>query len=535
MADGFTRTLTPAWIVYVDGRRLDPEHEGLLKAIRVENNLNKISTCTLSFSDDISSKGILTLLSSVSVHIGYKDDIQVVFYGDITARHYSFNDRGEKYEVLCSNVLQRMNHGMQCNAFEHKTPAAIIRETIERYGLQAEVEEFGPEYEFTAQRYCSAYEYIQSLSKTYGKEIYAWGNTVYVQDEITIKDDQIVYEKGKTLISCYAENSLICEKGAFFIDTDIRNGDDIKGGSANPEKGKYKHYIVSYCVDNEDAENKAYGYLKNILKKYRRADIKVGGDYRLQPGMRVELKYVDNNTDGEYITEQVRHEIDKRGYVTYAELYKPITPTGKPRDRVNKKTKKEEKQQPEEQKEKAAVAEDLSKSIHNPVWKKNGKQISKALVGDEVTLCADTHNIADGTAATIKIVEKDADGNDDDVTILSAKVQNNKIECAWKVVYTADDDDADSEQEKKEKGYTLPEYAFTVECDGEKSAESGQLDVRGWIKTKFTDKRTGKPLANKKYTVYLLDGSTIKGSTDENGFVDLKELKYGEYFIIFKD
>ncbi|ERJ93241.1 SpaA isopeptide-forming pilin-related protein [Treponema lecithinolyticum] len=150
-------------------------------------------------------------------------------------------------------------------------------------------------------------------------------------------------------------------------------------------------------------------------------------------------------------------------------------------------------------------------------------------------MCADTHNIADGTSATIKIVEKDDDGNDDEVATLKTTVQNNKIECAWKVVYTADDDDADSEQEKKEKGYTLPEYAFTVECDGEKSAESGQLDVRGWIKTKFTDKRTGKPLANKKYTVYLLDGSTIKGSTDENGFVDLKELKYGEYFIIFKD
>ena len=66
-------------------------------------------------------------------------------------------------------------------------------------------------------------------------------------------------------------------------------------------------------------------------------------------------------------------------------------------------------------------------------------------------------------------------------------MQNNKIECAWKVVYTADDDDADSEQEKKEKGYTLPEYAFTVECDGEKSTESGQLDVRGWISITFNE------------------------------------------------
>ena len=53
--------------------------------------------------------------------------------------------------------------------------------------------------------------------------------------------------------------------------------------------------------------------------------------------------------------------------------------------------------------------------------------ITKALVGDEVTLCANTHNIADGTAATIKIVEKDADGADDDVTTLKTTVRNNKI------------------------------------------------------------------------------------------------------------
>lgn len=35
-----------------------------------------------------------------------------------------------------------------------------------------------------------------------------------------------------------------------------------------------------------------------------------------------------------------------------------------------------------------------------------------------------------------------------------------------------------SRQELEEKGYTLPEYAFTVESSGVKSEESGQLDVR---------------------------------------------------------
>ena len=121
------------------------------------------------------------------------------------------------------------------------------------------------------------------------------------------------------------------------------------------------------------------------------------------------------------------------------------------------------------------------------MWKKDGEPITKALVGDEVYLCAEVTDIDDGTTAKIKIVEKDDDGNDDDLTVLTDKVHDGKIRCDWKVVYMEDNDDAGSQKEQGEKGYTLPEYAFTVECDGEKSAESGQLDVRGWINIKFNE------------------------------------------------
>ena len=121
------------------------------------------------------------------------------------------------------------------------------------------------------------------------------------------------------------------------------------------------------------------------------------------------------------------------------------------------------------------------------MWKKDGEPITKALVGDEVYLCADVRDIAEGTTAKIKIVEKDDDGNDDEVESPNTKVQNGKIKCKWKVVYMEDNDDAESQQEQEEKGYTLPEYAFTIECDGEKSGESPRLNVRGWINIKFNE------------------------------------------------
>ena len=181
-------------------------------------------------------------------------------------------------------------------------------------------------------------------------------------------------------------------------------------------------------------------------------------------------------------------------------------------------------------------AEEKSPKISNPHWEdENGKTLTKALIGDEVFLCADVTDIADGASAKIKIVEKDDDGNDDFVTELIAAIQDGKIRRKWKVVYMADDDDTDSQKEMEEKGYTLPEYAFTVECDGTKSEESGQLDVRGWIKTQYIDKKTGKPLANKKYIIYLLNGDEINGSTDDSGFVLQNDLKAGKYFIDFEE
>ena len=118
-------------------------------------------------------------------------------------------------------------------------------------------------------------------------------------------------------------------------------------------------------------------------------------------------------------------------------------------------------------------------AILNPRWEDTkGQAITKALVGDEVYLCADITDIADGATATIKIVEKDDDGKDDNVATLSAGVSGGRIKCKWQVTYTADEDDANSQQELTEKGYTLPEYAFVVECDGATSGESGVLEVR---------------------------------------------------------
>ena len=168
-------------------------------------------------------------------------------------------------------------------------------------------------------------------------------------------------------------------------------------------------------------------------------------------------------------------------------------------------------------------AEEKNPSITSPHWEdENGKAITKALVGDEVFLCADVTDIADGATATIRIVEKDDDGNDDFVTELSTAVQEGKIRCKWKVVYTEDNDDTESQKEMEEKGYTLPEYAFTVECDGVESEESGQLDIKDEIvlTVKNFDELKGKTLK-----LVWKDGSSKEIP------IDSEKLKISDIFI----
>ncbi len=175
-------------------------------------------------------------------------------------------------------------------------------------------------------------------------------------------------------------------------------------------------------------------------------------------------------------------------------------------------------------------------AISNPRWEDTmGQAITKALVGDEVYLCADITDIADGATATIKIVEKDANGKDDPVTTLSAVVSGGIIKCQWKVQYTADEDGEDSQQELEEKGYTLPEYAFVVECGGATSGESGVLKVRGGLKVQLKDKKTNTLLKNVKISLKQ-HGSIFKTlTTDENGYFELMEIPVGEYEIVLED
>ena len=309
-------------------------------------------------------------------------------------------------------------------------------------------------------------------------------------------------------------------------------------------------------TDEKDALEVARSVLLGRSLQFQSCDAKTEGSGHIRPGNRLTVKYLGKHSDGEYLVQSVEHSLSVQdGYFTTCHLIRNFCEVGGnnrnisaiDRERIDRQSANTQNEtaaatssgsgnQVETQNDTENSSAEKTPTITNPRWEdENGRTITKALVGDEVYLCADVTDIADGATAKIKVIEKDDDGNDDFVAELSTAVQEGKILCKWKVVYTEDNDDTDSRQELEEKGYTLPEYAFTAESSGVKSEESGQLDVTGGLKVQLKEKKTNAILKNIKISLKQNDSIYKTLTTDENGCFELMEIPIGEYEIILEN
>ena len=554
--------------------RLGTGYEGALKRIYIHDRLDFAGTASLLFGSsplDFCKDGAFAIGSEVSIHLGYKDDVQEVFAGEVTG----FAPRLDEYsaplmEVKMHSKLHRLNKGTRCASFEHKTPAGIIRDIVQGYNLNADVEEFGPEYNYIEQKNLTDYGYIMYLAGKYGKTVYCHGNTVHVKTEITPTDDDVVLEWGKTIISARTKTDLAAQlsavtatgwnmrKCAGFTATATMKDVPLKIGGEycweDNAKGYDPHKVgqlsSSSFTDEKDAMEVARSVLLGRSLQFQSCEAKTEGNCRIRPGNRLTVKYLGRHSDGEYLVYSVEHDFSVQdGYFTTCHLKRNFCGVSNNRSISAIDRERIDRQGANAQEENAAATSsgsgnheetqndtenssaEKTPSITNPRWEdENGRTLTKALVGDEVFLCADVTDIADGATAKINIVEKDDDGNDDFVAELSTSVQEGKIRRKWKVIYTEDTDDTESQKEMEEKGYTLPEYAFTVECDGVESEESGQLDVYADFIAKLTFK--GRPMKNYPYVLKLADGSYKTGETNDDGYIIENEIPIGKVQII---
>ncbi|MBL4850273.1 MAG: hypothetical protein JKY65_32495 [Planctomycetes bacterium] len=150
-------------------------------------------------------------------------------------------------------------------------------------------------------------------------------------------------------------------------------------------------------------------------------------------------------------------------------------------------------------------------------------------VGETVQLVAEPVNAPDGTAATFKIYEYDADGHHDPITTLSGEVAGGAARTSWVFEAYEDTDDEATELEQ-ERGYTAPEFVFEVQIADEQ-AESDLLEYRHWIEFRLSD-HEGNPKAGVTLYLVLPDESQLPQETDEQGVARWEGIPPGEDYEI---
>ena len=331
--------LTPVWIVYVDGQRLDIAHEGALQRIVVDDKLNDVGVATLEFDTSylqVRDAGTFWLESEVSVHLGYKDDCQQVFVGEVTEFIQEYREYGhQRLKVVCKNCLHRLQNAHQALSVESKTLSEALVSRLESYGIKAQVDSFGTKKYFVESQ-ITDYEFLMESANKYGKTVYAHGNKVYVQDEVTISNEDVVLEWGKSLVYFRGRESLKGQlSGCSFVGWDSRKGQGITGrvslgevpvkvgggrsweDNSKAAGGRWHSTIMEESLrDREEAVVLAKAYLQNLSMQYQMAECKCEGDQRIFPGMRVTVKYVGESYSGEYIANHVLHEFSVYGGYT---------------------------------------------------------------------------------------------------------------------------------------------------------------------------------------------------------------------------
>ncbi len=172
-------------------------------------------------------------------------------------------------------------------------------------------------------------------------------------------------------------------------------------------------------------------------------------------------------------------------------------------------------------------------ALYNASWTQNENVIKKAVIGDRIAVSAfaDASKVPDGTGVFVRIFCKNPqfdrllDDTGGLITEIRTSVKQSRVNAEFLLM--------DFPELSDQIEYVVPRYSFKITADnGYEIAESPQLSVYAMIKTQLVDADTGRVLYNRPYLVQKPSGEIVtRGKSDNNGFVEVRWLGFGQYYI----
>ncbi|WP_028973404.1 phage late control D family protein [Spirochaeta cellobiosiphila] len=334
------QTLTPGFIIYINGTRLGVDQESSVKKIVINDRLDGPAGFTVYLSDmnqEWAGFADFGEGNQFSIHLGYKDNIEEVILGDVVSVCGELKKNTTAMTIIKGrNSLHRLKTGLKTKVFSETTITDIISQVASDAGLSVDVDEVGGETLFWVQRNQSDYDMIMSLASQYNCSVWGDGETLYFKQQTESTED-VVLEWGKTLLefSCVNDvQQLVTEVevigwdsqtgtsvlGTASLDdiTQLVGGEELGGHIVEDNFGPRKVVLNDHsAIDQDTADSLAMEYLTRNSFNYVRAHGKCEGDYRIKAGIEIEIVGVGDKFAGTYLVEEVNHILQSQtGYRT---------------------------------------------------------------------------------------------------------------------------------------------------------------------------------------------------------------------------
>jgi phage protein D len=345
----------PAFQVQINGTDLNADISRNIEEVSVTSEKDSMNSCSLTVANTYpemrwthtSDSGLFKEGNSVIVLMGYVDDLQEVFNGEITAVTATFPDSGApSVKIDAKTRLHWLQGDKKTQTFKSLTDKQIAEQVGQAAGLSVQADDAGVQYDYVMQHSQTDLEFLTERAKRIHFEVLVQDKTLLFRKAQEVDSGTFTLVWGNTQAGLSGANTLPLKSFSPTINTsnqvnkvtvlgyDPKTKQQIKGEATNQDTtmgrsqgggtatasafGKSPEYVrVNAPVASQDeAVTLAKSILNQRAMTFVTGQAETIGVPELQWGQVVIVEGVGPRLSGLYYIQQAVHTLGSGGYTT---------------------------------------------------------------------------------------------------------------------------------------------------------------------------------------------------------------------------
>lgn len=255
----------PAFQVQINGTELNADISMNIEQVSVTSEKDSMNTCSLTVANTYpemrwthtSDAGLFKEGNSVLVLMGYVDDLQPVFSGEITAVTAAFPDSGApSLKVDAKTRLHWLQGDKKTRTFKSMSDKQIAEQVGQAAGLSVQAEHPGVPYDYVMQHNQTDLEFLNERAKRIHFEVLVQDKTLLFREAQEIESETFTLVWGNTQAGLSGGSNILPLRS---FNPTINTSNQVKKVTVRGYDPKSKQQIVGEASTQDTTMGRSLG------------------------------------------------------------------------------------------------------------------------------------------------------------------------------------------------------------------------------------------------------------------------------------